>query len=151
MSLRLRKTILVPSNYISHTFNSCGEVTMSYLDQYTFNSVSNILRQNENCWLIFFRVWGVLCAGNFIASFPGLFRSFCSSVCNQYNTQKWKSTKSGEGLGTPIMCMTSGGHEMDVGEVVPDYKYRCNNLRASFLPVKRSTRDVVNAWGLAWR
>ena len=25
------------------------------------------------------------------------------------------------------------------------------NLRASFLPVKRSTRDLVNVWGLAWR
>ena len=25
------------------------------------------------------------------------------------------------------------------------------NLRASFLPVKQSTRDLVNVWGLAWR
>ena len=40
---------------------------------------------------------------------------FCSSVCVQHNTQKRKSAKNGEGLGTPIMSMTSGGREMDVG------------------------------------
>ena len=25
------------------------------------------------------------------------------------------------------------------------------NLKARFLPVKRSTCDLVNVWGLAWR
>ena len=31
MSLRLKKPVLVRSNYIPHTFNPCGDVTMSYL------------------------------------------------------------------------------------------------------------------------
>ena len=31
MSLRLQKAMLVRSNYIPHTFNPCGDVTMSYL------------------------------------------------------------------------------------------------------------------------
>ena len=34
-----------------------------------------------------------------LVSFPPV---FCSSVCVQYNTWKRKSTKNGEGLGTPI-------------------------------------------------
>ena len=29
--LRLKKAVLVRSNYIPHTFNPCGDVTMSYL------------------------------------------------------------------------------------------------------------------------
>jgi len=33
-----------------------------------------------------------------VASFPGLPRFFCSSVCVQYNTRKRKSVKNGEGL-----------------------------------------------------
>ena len=36
-----------------------------------------------------------------VALFPGLPR-FCSSVCIQYNTQKRKNTKNGEGLGTRL-------------------------------------------------
>ena len=31
MPLRLQKAILVRSSYIPHTFNPCGDVTMSYL------------------------------------------------------------------------------------------------------------------------
>ena len=50
-----------------------------------------------------------------LASFPGLPHSRFS-VCVQYNTQKQKSTKIGEGLETPIMWMTSSGHKVDVGE-----------------------------------
>ena len=38
---------------------------------------------------------------------------FCSLVCVQYNTRKRKSAKNGEGLGTPITWMTSGGREVD--------------------------------------
>ena len=55
-----------------------------------------------------------------LASFPGL-PVFCSSVCVQYNTWKRKSAKNGEGLGTLITWMTSGGGEVDVGEVVQLY------------------------------
>ena len=36
-----------------------------------------------------------------VALFPGLPR-FCSSVCVQYNIQKRKNTKNGEGLGTRL-------------------------------------------------
>ena len=73
---------------------------------------------------------------------PPLF--FCSSVCIQYNTRKQKSAKNGEGLGTPITWMMSGGHEVDMG--------------GGWCPItstgtinKRSTRDLMNVWGLAWR
>ena len=43
-----------------------------------------------------------------LALFPGLPR-FCSSVCVLCNTQKWKSGENGEGLGTPITWIMSGG------------------------------------------
>ena len=56
-----------------------------------------------------------------LASFPGL-HHFCSSVFVQYNTQKWKSTKNGEGLGAPITRMTSGGREVDIGEEGSTFK-----------------------------
>ena len=44
--------------------------------------------------------------------------------------------------------MKSGGRKVDVGGVVPhvpDYKYGAIYLRASFLPVKRSTHGLVNS------
>jgi len=69
---------------------------------------------------------------------PPLF--FCFSVCVQYNTRKRKSAKNAEGLGAPIMWMTSGGREVDVRwtwggsrGAVPDYKYRRNKPENEFL------------------
>ena len=58
---------------------------------------------------------------------------FCPSVFIQYGTRKWKSAKNGEGLGTPITWMTSGGQEVDVGGMVPDYKYGRNKPESEFL------------------
>ena len=46
-----------------------------------------------------------------VASFPGLPRFLFFG----YSTRKRKSPKNGEGLGTPITWMTSGGCEVDVG------------------------------------
>ena len=37
-----------------------------------------------------------------------------------------RTVKNGEGLGTPITSMTSGGREVDVGGAVPIYKFVCN-------------------------
>ena len=50
--------------------------------------------------------------------------------------------------------MTSGGHEVDVGGGGGGGGARLPstgaiNLGASFLLVKRSTRDFMNIWGLA--
>ena len=67
-----------------------------------------------------------------LASFPGLPR-FRSSVCVQYNTRRQKSARNGEGLGTLITGMTSGGREVDVGRAVPDYKYGRNKPESEFL------------------
>ena len=47
------------------------------------------------------------------ASFPGL-PHFCSSVCVQYNTQKWKRGGKWGRLGALIMWMMSDGCEVDV-------------------------------------
>ena len=53
--------------------------------------------------------------------------------------------------------MTSGGREVDVGGGgggggwCPISSTGALNLRASLLLVKRSIRDLVNVWGLAWR
>ena len=65
-----------------------------------------------------------------VASFPGLPR-FLFFV--QYNTRRRKSAKNGEGLGTLITWMTSGGREVDVGGTVPDYKYVRNKPESGFL------------------
>ena len=60
-----------------------------------------------------------------LASLPGLPR-FCSLVCIQYNTRKWKSGKKKRGRpGNTyryITWMTSGGREVDVRGAVPVYK-----------------------------
>ena len=37
-----------------------------------------------------------------------------------------KRAKNREGQGTLVTWMTSGGREVDVGEVVPNYKFVCN-------------------------
>ena len=51
--------------------------------------------------------------------------------------------------------MMSGGCEVDVGVggggQCPITSTGAINLRVSFLPFKRSTRDLVNVWDLAWR
>ena len=59
--------------------------------------------------------------------------------------------------------MTSGGRrgggprEVDVGGGgggggrFPISSTGAINLRASFLPVKRSTHDLMNVWSLAWQ
>ena len=57
-----------------------------------------------------------------VASSPGLpcFLFF-------YYTWKRKSAKNGEGLGTSIMWMTSGGREVDVGGALPINQLVCNS------------------------
>ena len=58
---------------------------------------------------------------------PGtMFTLACSSVFIQYNTRKQKSTKNGEGLGTPITWMTFGGREVDVGGALPICQLVCS-------------------------
>ena len=59
------------------------------------------------------RVVSVSCE-TLLASLP-IVPHFCSLVCIQYNTRKWKSGESREDLGTLITWMTSGGREMDAG------------------------------------
>ena len=68
-----------------------------------------------------------------LASFPGLPR-FLFFGFRQYNTWKRKSVKNGEGLGTPITWMMSGGREVDVGggrgprsNNVLDFIIECSN------------------------
>jgi len=93
---------------------------------------------------------GLCTSALMLASFPGLPRFFCSSVFVQYNTRKRKSAKNGEGLGTPIMWMTSGGREVDVWGRCPPTNLCAINDRASFLPVKSSTVDLVNLRSLGY-
>ena len=92
----------------------------------------------------------MVCCVISIASFPGLPR-FCSSVCIQYDTRKRKSGKNREGLGTlnhvNDVRWTQSGHRE--GAWCPTASTGTINLRASSLPVKRSTRDLVNVWGRA--
>ena len=67
----------------------------------------------------------------------------------QYNTRKWKSNENREGLWhLAIMWMMSGGCDVNVEGVVPDYKYVHNKVvcyRSS-----KITRYRVNVWGLAY-
>ena len=46
------------------------------------------------------------------------------------------------------MNRMQGGRRGEGGEAVPDHKYVCNEPE-SFLPVLRSTRNLVNVWGVA--
>ena len=77
---------------------------------------------------------------------------FCSSLCVQYNTQRRKSTKSGEGLGTLVTRMMSGRRKVDVeGGGCPTTNSCVIYHRVSFLPVKSSIVDLVNIWALDYR
>ena len=60
-----------------------------------------------------------------------------------------RAVKNGEGLGTPIMWMMSGGCEVNVGGAVPILQTHVQwNHRVSFLT---STVDLMNAWGPGYR
>jgi len=53
---------------------------------------------------------------------------FCSSVCIQYNTRKWKSNEKQGRPMTLIMWMMSGGCDTNVEGVMPDFKYVHNKV-----------------------
>ena len=58
--------------------------------------------------------------------------------------------KNGEGLGTPITWIMSGGWEVDLGGC-PSTNLCAINDRVSFLLVKLSIVDIVNVWGPSYR
>ena len=74
---------------------------------------------------------------------------FCSSVCVQYNTWKWKSTKNREGLVSSVMYdirWMRGGRDNDVrgrSQYSTMYEY---TRRAIFLLVKMSSFDHANVF-----
>ena len=59
---------------------------------------------------------------------------FCSLVCIQYNTRKWKTAKNGKGLVSSITWVTSGGRKVDAKIRGPTAKTRHWIIRSSALP-----------------
>ena len=49
------------------------------------------------------QMWSVRICGVHVASFPG-FPRFCSSVCVQYNTWKWKRGRPGNEARMHLQC-----------------------------------------------
>ena len=80
---------------------------------------------------------------------------FCSSVCVQYNIRIEAEECEKRGRpGNTFYVKMSGRHEVDFGGgggCCLTTSTGAINLRASFLPVKQSTRDLVNVWGLVWQ